>query len=79
MFFVLTYERGSHEHNTSYKIAAQFQVNIVELVLYVITGVSVLMAMIQMKDMTFKNKRKGKLNNSNLRFKIKIFVIVQQQ
>lgn len=61
MFFVLTYEPGgTHDHyNLSFKMAAQFQVNVVELVLYIITGASVLMAMIQMRDMTYKRKRTG--------------------
>lgn len=59
MFFVLTYERGTNEDNLSYKVAAQFQVNIVELVLYIISGASVIMAMIQMRDMSYKPKRSG--------------------
>lgn len=59
MFFVLTYERGSHEDNMSYKIAAQFQVNIVELLLYIITAASVAIAMIQMRDMIYKRKHTG--------------------
>lgn len=54
MFFVLTYDR-----NASYRIAAQFQVNVVEMVLYIITGVSVVIAMMQMRDMRYKRKRTG--------------------
>lgn len=56
MFFVLANEPGSFEEKMEMKSMAEFEVNVVELVLYVITTVCVLTAMIQMRDLKYDRK-----------------------
>lgn len=56
MFFVLANEPGSHEEKLQLRSMAEFEVNVVELVLYIITTVSVITAMIQMRDLKYDRK-----------------------
>lgn len=56
MFFVLANESGSLEEKIKLRSMAEFEVNVVELVLYIITTVSVITAMIQMRDLKYDRK-----------------------
>lgn len=56
MFFVLANEPGSLEEKMEMRSMAEFEVNVVELVLYIITTVSVITAMIQMRDLKYDRK-----------------------
>lgn len=59
MFFVLANEPGSEEEILQMKSMAEFEVNIVELVLYVVTTVTVIVAMYQMRDLKYDRKIGG--------------------
>lgn len=59
MFFVLANEPGSIEEILEMKSMAEFEVNIVELVLYVVTTVTVIIAMYQMRDLKYDRKIGG--------------------
>lgn len=61
MFFVLNTEEGTAEEKLLYKSHAEFEVNIVELVLHVISTVAILIAMYQMRDLKYDRKMGGKL------------------
>ncbi|RZB54426.1 otopetrin-2-like [Asbolus verrucosus] len=57
MFFVLANEpSGSEEDKLALKSMAEFEVNIVELTLYVLTTVVVIVAMIQMRSLKYDRK-----------------------
>lgn len=60
MFFVLTNKSSTNIDEVNYKKAAEFEVNVVELVLYIITIVSIIVAMVQMKDLKYEKKFLGK-------------------
>lgn len=59
MFFVLANEPGSVEEILEMKSMAEFEVNVVELVLYVVTTVTVIIAMYQMRDLKYDRKIGG--------------------
>ncbi|KAK4887195.1 hypothetical protein RN001_003466 [Aquatica leii] len=60
MFFVLNNEKAtSEEAKRLYKINAEFEVNIVELILYIITTFAVLLAMYQMRCLKYDRKTEG--------------------
>lgn len=65
MFFVLTNEDQTPEDKKLYRSMAEFEVNIVELVLYVITTICVIVAMVQMRDLKYDRKLGGLLNFTN--------------
>ncbi|KAL3266395.1 hypothetical protein HHI36_010572 [Cryptolaemus montrouzieri] len=57
MFFVLTREPGkSEDSKRSRQIMAQFEVNAVELILYVITSLATIVAMVQMRSLKYERK-----------------------
>lgn len=56
MFFVLINEPGPQEDKYKYKRLAEFEVNIVELVLYIVSTLCILVAMIQMRDLKYDRK-----------------------
>lgn len=59
MFFVLANEpSGSEEDNLS---MAEFEVNIVELALYILTTIIVIVAMVQMRSLKYDRKIGGKI------------------
>ncbi|KAF5302004.1 hypothetical protein FQR65_LT08669 [Abscondita terminalis] len=60
MFFVLNNEKAtSEEAKRMYKINAEFEVNVVELILYIITTFAVLLAMYQMRCLKYDRKTEG--------------------
>lgn len=63
MFFVLANEPGSVQEKLEMRSMAEFEVNVVELVLYLITTVSVLAAMYQMRVLKYERKLGGKLTS----------------
>lgn len=74
MFFVLTNKTIEHpedyenktiiEIENSYKISARFEVNVLELVLYVLTTIVVIVAMLQMRCLKYDRKVKGMFSKS---------------
>ena len=61
MFFVLANEpSGSEEDNLALRSMAEFEVNIVELALYILTTVVVIVAMVQMRSLKYDRKVGGK-------------------
>lgn len=60
MFFVLTQDHhNSEETKRRRHVLAQIEVNAVELVLYVITILATIIAMIRMRSMRYERKLKG--------------------
>lgn len=72
MFFVLANEPGSLEEKLELKSMAEFEVNVVELVLYVITTVSVITAMIQMRDLKYDRK----VGSTTYKIFIRVYLII---
>lgn len=59
MFFVLAEEHEEDDDTTTDKNVAEFEVNIVELLLYILTTVIVLIAMWKLRDLKYDRKVKG--------------------
>lgn len=60
MFFVLANEPGGTvEDKLMLKSMAEFEVNIVELVLYIITTIAVIVAMMQMRSLKYDRRKVG--------------------
>lgn len=68
MFFVLANEPGTKENTLEMRSMAEFEVNVVELVLYLITTVSVILAMYQMRDLKYDRKIGGRWSKLNVNF-----------
>lgn len=68
MFFVLNNESQTSTEKMAYKYLAEFEVNVVELFLYIITTLSVVTAMVQMRAMKYKRKLGGRSNKFVLLF-----------
>lgn len=60
MFFVLA---NSNSGNKNLIIVAEFEVDVVELVLYIITTLAVIVAMLQMRVMKYHRKHGGNLKD----------------
>lgn len=61
MFFVLNNEGKTSEEQNSYRKHADFEVNVVELILYVISTFSILITMYKMKDLKYDRKIGSKI------------------
>lgn len=62
IFFVLADETDGHDGAN--KNVAEFEVNVVELVLYILTTVVVVIAMWQMRDLKYDRKVKGEIRKA---------------
>lgn len=59
MFFVLSHEKGPEDYPLKYKLLAEFEVKILELILYIITTICVVATMIEMRALKYDRKISG--------------------
>lgn len=69
MFFVLANEPGTDHDKLEMRTMAEFEVHVFELVLYLVTTITVISAMFQMRDLKYDRKIGGK-NKRNLSLKL---------
>lgn len=59
VFFMLSDGEGTAEQRLNQKRMAEFEVNVVEIVLYVISGICVVTTMVKLREMNYEKKHKG--------------------